>query len=65
MDTSPWIRTRDIPSYYSISKTKAYELVREMRKKCSPDGFIDDEKIHLIRKDAFEAFWRNRINGSI
>lgn len=55
-----WIRVRDIPEAYSVGKTKAFELAREFKAQSDPKNFIVDGKITILRKEAFEEWWRGR-----
>ena len=57
---SPWIRAKDIPDYYSISRWKGYELERLFRAQADPADYIKDGKIALVRISAFENWWRKK-----
>lgn len=57
---TPWIRAKDIPDFYSLSRWKGYELTRLFRAVADKNDFIEDGKIVLIRKSAFEDWWRNK-----
>lgn len=57
---SPWIRAKDIPDYYSISRWKGYELERLFRAQADSEDYIKDGKIALVRISAFESWWRQR-----
>ena len=59
MDT-PWIRTRDLPTYYGIGRTHSFDLVREFKAVAEKDDWLPDGRITLIRKSAFEDFLRGR-----
>ena len=61
MDT-PWIRMKDVPSYYCFGRTKAYELVKEFQAGADKRDYIRDGKVLLIKKQAFEDFIRGRNN---
>lgn len=58
--TGEWIRVRNIPDVYQIGKTKAFELAREFKAQSDPKNFIVDGKITILRKEAFEQWWRGR-----
>jgi len=51
-----WIRAKDIPSEYPISKSKAYDLVSQFR--ADTRDWIKDGRIVIIRKSSFEDWWR-------
>lgn len=55
-----WLRVSQIPELYHISKSYAAQLVRDMREQGSPEDFIFDGKVKLIRAEALEDFWRKR-----
>lgn len=55
---TPWIRAKDIPDFYSLSRWKGYELTRLFRAVADKNDFIEDGKIVLIRRSAFEDWWR-------
>lgn len=57
---TPWIRAKDIPDFYSLSRWKGYELTRLFRAVADKNDFIEDGKIVLIRKSAFEDWWRSK-----
>ena len=59
MDT-PWIRSRDVPAYYSLGKTHAYELLSEFRAVAGQYDLIKDGRITLVKKESFENFLINR-----
>ena len=60
-----WIRVRDIPKEYSVSRSYAQKLVSDMRKdnRTTDRDFILDGSIRLIRVEALEDFWRRRGAG--
>lgn len=51
-----WIRAKDIPSEYPISKSKAYDLVSQFR--ADTKDWIKDGRIVIIRKSSFEEWWK-------
>jgi len=51
-----WIRAKDIPSEYPISKSKAYDLVSQFR--ADTRDWIKDGRIVIIKKSSFEDWWR-------
>ena len=60
---SPWIRAKDIPDYYSISRWKGYELERLFRTQADPadyikDGKIDSEALEIICYDPISSKYR-------
>lgn len=58
--STPWIRSRDLAEYYSLGQAHSYQLAREFRKQADEKDCIQDGRILLIRKDAFEDFMRGR-----
>ena len=57
---TPWIRSRDLAEYYSLGRSHSYNLAREFKAQASDRDVIKDQKILLIRKEAFEEFMRGR-----
>lgn len=57
---SPWIRAKDIPDYYSLSRWKGYELARLFRAQADRGQYIKDGKIFLLKKESFENWWRQK-----
>ena len=57
---SPWIRARDIPDFYSLSRWKGYELARLFKAQADREDFIKDGKILLIKRESFEEWWRHK-----
>lgn len=55
-----WIRGRDIPNVYPVKKTYAYELLRQFR--AESDAWIKDGNVLIVKKEEFEAWWKNRSN---
>lgn len=53
-----WIRAKDIPSEYPISKTKACDLTRQFR--AETDDWIKDGRVLIIKKESFERWWKQR-----
>ena len=60
-----WIRDRDIPKEYSVSRSYATKLLSDMRKddQTTDRDFILDGSIRLVRVEALEDFWRRRGAG--
>ncbi len=58
--TSPWIRTTEIPEYYRIGKTKAFDLLREFKAQTDSDNWIKDGRVVIVRQEEFEKWWRSR-----
>jgi hypothetical protein len=59
MDT-PWIRIKDIPEYFHICRTHAYELAKEFKAQANKADWIQDGRVTLIRISSFEEWWRGR-----
>lgn len=57
---TPWIRGRDVPEYYCMGRSKAYELMAEFKAQADRRGWIQDGRVLLIRKEVFEEFLRGR-----
>lgn len=57
---SPWIRAKDIPDYYSLSRWKGYELARLFKAQADRCDVVKDGKILLVKKEPFEEWWRQR-----
>ena len=57
---TPWIRAKDIPAYYSLSRWKGYELARQFYAQTEKNNYIKDGKILLLNQSAFEDWWRNK-----
>lgn len=55
-----WIRTGDLSKVYPISRSHGFELLQKFKKETDPKNVIKDGRITIIRKDAFEEWWRNR-----
>lgn len=60
-----WVRVRDIPKEYSVSRSYATKLLSDMRKddQTTDRDFILDGSIRLVRVEALEDFWRRRGAG--
>ena len=60
--TGIWIRMKDIPNEYHVSRSYVQQLVSDMRKddQVTEKDFIIDGNIRLIRIEALEDFWRRR-----
>jgi len=55
-----WIRAKDIPAYYPISRSYGAELVRQFEQDADPQAYIRDGRILIVRRDKFEEWWRER-----
>lgn len=65
MENRRWVRVRDIPKEYSVSRSYATKLLSDMRKdgQTTDRDFILDGSIRLVRVEALEDFWRRRGAG--
>lgn len=57
---TPWIRAKDIPDFYSLSRWKGYELARLFKAQADKEDYIKDGKILLVKRESFENWWRQR-----
>lgn len=54
-----WIRAKDLPSHYPVSRRYITDLLREFRAQ-NKDGWIKDGKVMIVKKEVFERWWKNR-----
>lgn len=56
-----YIRTRNIPEEYGVSRSYAEQLLKDMRDSGRyEDSFIRDERVVLVSREGLERFWRER-----
>lgn len=53
-----WVRAKEISSIYPVSPRYVTELLKQYR--AEEDDWIKDGKVLLIKKDSFEAWWKQR-----
>ena len=54
-----WIRAKDMPNHYPVSRRYITDLLREFRAE-NKDGWIKDGKVMMVRKEDFEEWWKRR-----
>ena len=59
---TPWIRAKDIPDFYSLSRWKGYELTRLFRAQADRDDYIADGKMPSLTIP--KALWSSSGTGS-
>ena len=58
-----WIRAKDLPNHYPVSRRYITDLLREFRAE-SKDGWIKDGRVMMVRKEDFERWWKQRSQRS-
>ena len=54
-----FIKSKDFPSIFGVSQRKGQQIMAKMRASGRYDkSFIDDGKIHLVRKDDIVEYWQ-------
>lgn len=55
-----WIRAKNLPNTYGISKSTAYALLKEFMAQADKEDYIRDGRITIVRKVVFEEWWMQR-----